>query len=98
MQIIVKKYSRYPSVHIIEGGTTLDLGLLDERERDEMAKEFVEALWAMGPVGSDDCAAWLARMLAEVGIDMPNTTGQGRSDCGAYPGPGCSVSESKGNA
>lgn len=74
MQIIVKKYSRYPSVHIIEGGTTLDLGLLDERERDEMAKEFVEALWAMGPVGSDDCAAWLARMLAEVGIDMPNPT------------------------
>lgn len=72
MQIIVKKNTRYPSVHIIEGGTTLDLGLLDERERDEMAKEFVEALWAMGPVGSDDCAAWLARMLAEVGIDMPN--------------------------
>lgn len=29
---------------------------------------------------------------------MPNPTGQGRSDCGAYPGPGCSVSESKGNA
>lgn len=31
-------------------------------------------------------------------VEMPNPTGQGRSDCGAYPGPGCSVSESKGNA
>ena len=27
--------------------------------------------------------------------DSHNPTGQGRADCGAYPGPGCSNSESK---
>lgn len=26
--------------------------------------------------------------------EQPNPTGQGRADCGAYPGPGCSNSES----
>lgn len=57
---------------------------------------------------ASDCAMDRDYKLAELLDDAANVigafasrlnpTGQGRSDCGAYPGPGCSVSESKGNA
>ena len=38
-------------------------------------------------------AADVARMQHRK-LPFPNPTGQGRADCGAYPGPGCCVSDS----
>jgi len=67
------------------------------KKRAEAAEAKLDWLMVQGIRGI--APGWVG--IPEVEWDStypPNPTGQGRSDCGAYPGPGCSVSESKGNA
>ncbi len=77
MKITVKKFSQYPDVKITHDSTTIELGMLDASERDELSREFVDAMWAMGPSNNDECAEWLFGIISACGIDMPNVRGQG---------------------
>jgi hypothetical protein len=60
----------FNSVKIIEGQTTIDLGLLDDRERDDLANIFINAIYEMGPRGHGQCEAWLNERLTNSGIDL----------------------------
>lgn len=60
-------------VKILEGNTTIDLGCLNDRERDELAKQFLCAVWELGPNFNCDCEKWFADMLKKSGIEIPST-------------------------
>ena len=76
MNITVKKFSQYPDVKITHDSTTIELGMLDASERDELSREFIDAMWAMGPRDNDECAAWLLGIIAACGIELPNVRGE----------------------
>lgn len=71
MKIETKRTTSLIGVKIVDGGTTVDLGLLNDDERDELARELVEAVWAIGPNSHDNCSKWLADILSESGIKLP---------------------------
>lgn len=72
MKITVKKAYEYPSVKIEHDSTTIDLGMMDAGVRDELSREFIEAMWAMGPSGNDECVAWILGIIEACGIELPN--------------------------
>lgn len=78
MKITVKKAYEYSSVKIEHDSTTIDLGMMDAGERDELSREFIEAMWAMGPSGNDECVAWILEIIEACGIELPNTAAHGR--------------------
>jgi hypothetical protein len=45
-------------------------GLLDDSERDDLAKMMIDAVWQMGP--RNNCEGeWFAWLLNELGIELP---------------------------
>ena len=72
MKIEVKRsISGSVSIAIIDGGTTLSLGdFLDNHKRDELAKQFLDAVYAMGPMWTADCTQWFGDMVKETGIKL----------------------------
>lgn len=83
MKITVKKAYEYSSVKIEHDSTTIDLGMMDAGERDELSREFIEAMWAMGPSGNDECVAWILEIIEACGIELPNAAGSYAPACSA---------------
>ena len=78
MEIKIKNISRFVQIRIADGQTTIDLGLLNEVERDDLARTLIDAAFEMGPRDSNACAEWFTGMLARCGIELPNVQDQRR--------------------
>ena len=75
MKIECHKNSMFHAVKIIDGSTTIDLGLLDESERDDLAIELIQAIYAIGPYGQADALEWLCGIFKQCGIELPTDAG-----------------------
>ena len=82
MKITVRKIYKYSSVEIEHDSTTIDLGMMDAGERDELSREFINAMWAMGPSNNDECVAWILGIIEACGIELPNPAVTGDSEAG----------------
>lgn len=71
MNVNVRRVHGYVSVQVIDGGFTLDLGLLNESERDELAKTLINAAYEIGQLDIGSCSEWFARLVNECGIELP---------------------------
>ena len=58
MEIRVRHTESFVAVEIVEGGTTIDLGLLSHEERDALASTLVSADVQMGPGYNEACKEW----------------------------------------
>ncbi len=78
MEVKIRHTSSFAQATIIEGQTTIDLGLLNDSERDELAGTLLDAVYELGPRYNSDCVEWFAALLAKTGIELPNDklTGQ----------------------
>jgi hypothetical protein len=77
MEIKVIHTSSFVNVKVVESSATLDLGMLNNDERDELAGVLVDAAFEMGPKHYNDCAEWFAAILAKRGIELPDAQNQG---------------------
>ena len=72
MEIKIKHTSSFAQAQIVEGQTKIDLGLLNDSERDELAGTLIDAAYELGPQHNNACAEWFAELLAKRGIELPN--------------------------
>ena len=72
MKIEIRRHSVYSWVVVKDGGTTIDLGMLNDDERDDLAKTLINAAYEVGPTFKYDCDPWFFGMLETCGIDLPN--------------------------
>jgi len=72
MEFKIKRTSggSFTSVDVNDGGTTIDLGYLDDDEARELAMTLVGAAYDLGPA-LYDCPEWFAGILAECDIEIP---------------------------
>ena len=77
MEIDVRRHAVYSWVVIKDGGTTIDLGMLDDDERDDLAQTLINAAYEVGPKYHYDCESWFAGILEKCGIKLPN----GKDEC-----------------
>ena len=70
MIIHTKKTGAYVRVSLEYNNVNIDMGLLDDNERNELAKTLVEGLWAMGPSMNIDCASWVKEIFADCNIEL----------------------------
>lgn len=69
MKLNVRGISKsYQSVTLTHEDTTISLGVLDADGSRELAKELVDAVWALGPSDYDQCLDWLKQICVEVDI------------------------------
>ena len=61
---------RYYSIGIETDNATLDLGVFNDDERDELARILLDAVWRFGPSDACDFEKWLAHMLSEYNINI----------------------------
>jgi hypothetical protein len=47
MEIVIRRISKYRGATIVSGSTTIDLGLLDDQECLELAKNFKQAIYEL---------------------------------------------------
>lgn len=80
----------YIDVAVIEGVTRIEMGLLNESGREELAKTLINAAWELGPRWTDDCVQWMASMIAKCGIKLPPSNASGQGAAKPYPAPACS--------
>ena len=73
MEIKVKHTSSFATAVVVEGQTTIDLGMLNDDERDDLARTLIDAALELGPRYNNACAEWFAGMLERCGIELPNT-------------------------
>jgi hypothetical protein len=71
MEIKIRHTSRFVNVQVVESSATIDLGMLNDAERDELAGILVDAVYEMGPKYNDTCAEWFAALLAKRSIELP---------------------------
>jgi hypothetical protein len=71
MEIKVRHTSSFVTVQVVESSTTLDLGMLNDAERDELAGILIDAAFEMGPKYNNTRAEWFAVLLAKRGIELP---------------------------
>ena len=74
MEIKIKHTSSFVQVGVAEGQTTIDLGLLNDDERDDLARTLIDAAYEMGPKYNDACEEWFAGMLERCCIELPNAS------------------------
>ncbi len=74
MQIKIKHTSSFVQVMIVDGQTTLDLGLLNDEERAALAETLINAAYDIGPQYNNACAKWFADRVERCGIELPNTS------------------------
>ena len=72
MEIKVKHTPSFTHVCVVVGQTVIDLGLLDDSERNDLARTLLDAAFEMGPRYSNVCVEWFAEMLERCGIELPN--------------------------
>lgn len=70
MNIEARRVNLYLQVKIIEGNTTIDLGLLNEKECEPLACELIEAAYAIGPRSNG--GKWFSDLLDKCGINLPD--------------------------
>ena len=75
MEINARRHAVYSWVVIKDGGTTIDLGMLDDDERDDLAQTLINAAYEVGPKYHYDCEPWFAGILEKCGIKLPNVKG-----------------------
>ena len=73
MEIKIRHTSSFAQAQLVEGQTTIDLGLLNDSERDELAGTLLDAAYELGPQYNNACAEWFAELLAKRGIELPNS-------------------------
>jgi hypothetical protein len=73
MEIKIKHTSSFAQATIVDGQTTIDLGLMNDNERDELAGTLLDAAYELGPRYNNACAEWFVALLAKRGIELPNT-------------------------
>jgi len=71
MEINVRRHSVYSWVVVKDGSTTIDLGMLNGEERDDVAQVLINAAYEIGPKFHYDCDPWFAAMLEKCGINLP---------------------------
>ena len=73
MEINVKNTLRFCTVKIAEGSATIDLGLLNDAECEELAQKFLDAAYALGPhpCVPNETSLWFAGLLDKCGIELP---------------------------
>ncbi len=71
MDIKTRQIGSYVAVQIVEGQTTIDLGTLNDSERDALATTLIEAAYEIGPRYSAECERWFAAMLKKSQIEIP---------------------------
>jgi len=71
MEIKVEPLSSYANVKIVEGGTTIELGLLNKDKRDELAGVLICAAYDLGPRYSPR-EEWFSALLSKHNIKLPN--------------------------
>jgi hypothetical protein len=73
MEIKVRHTSRFVTVQVVESSTTIDLGMLNDAERDKLAGILIDAAFEMGPKYNNVCEEWFAALLAKRGIVLPSS-------------------------
>lgn len=72
MEIKVRHTQAFVAVQVCDGQTTIDLGTLNEAERDELACQLILAAFEMGPTDYDQCYDWFPKQVARCGIESPS--------------------------
>lgn len=70
MQIITRRIGDCVNVEIEADNIKIDLGMMDEKERDNFAKTLIEAVWEIGPQSCVDCERWMKELIENCGIDL----------------------------
>jgi hypothetical protein len=71
MEIKIKHTNSFVRVMIIDGQTMIDLGLLNDKERDALAETLIEAVYVLGPPYNNACEKWFADRIKRCGIELP---------------------------
>lgn len=71
MNIEVRKLYEYCDVKVRHENISIDLGMMDEDECRDFAKHLIETVWQLGPDSPNECGAWLASIIHECGIELP---------------------------
>ena len=70
MEINIRHTSSFAYVKIIEGQTTIDLGMLNDAERYELAGTLLDAAYELGP-RHNARSEWFDGLLTKIGIELP---------------------------
>lgn len=79
MQVEARNVGMYKNVAITVGSTRVELGLLNDTERDDLAVDMINGAWEMyngawglGPSANN--AEWLLAIIKKCGIELPKPT------------------------
>lgn len=64
--------NQFVEVIVCDEGTTINLGLLNESECEELAEKFINAAHEIGPRFYAEATPWFFERVAKCGIDLPN--------------------------
>lgn len=62
---------RHVGVKVEEGGTTIDMGLLDDGDRAALAESLVSAIWELSPATQKGAEEWVAERFERAGVPLP---------------------------
>lgn len=79
MEIKIQKALGKTNVQITDGNTTIRFCTLEDSELERLAKEFCDALWAMGPVNSEECDKWILKMFSDIGVNLSSAVKEGQN-------------------
>lgn len=71
---VMRNCRKYVAVSVKIDQTTVDLGLFNDEERDDLARILVDAAYEMGPSSMsnmNECNEWFGGLLQKCGIDLP---------------------------
>ena len=71
MKIEVKRSAsgQYREAKATDGGTTIDLGLLNHQECGDLAESLLSTVWDLAPFGMD-AGKWFRERMQAAGIDL----------------------------
>jgi hypothetical protein len=71
MRIQTRRSDPFIEVKVVDGGTTIHLGLLTWSASDELAESLLSGVWDLGPRGINIAAvAWFKERLQAAGIEL----------------------------
>ena len=68
MHVTIRRTGRYREVAILSGDTIINLGMLNDEERDALAETLLYSVLDMGPSDCEECNAWLVERLEHCGM------------------------------
>jgi hypothetical protein len=72
MEAKIHQIGNYTTAVLTHESLSIDLGMLSEAERDDLAVEFLDIVWNLGPDGVDTCSKWLQATMGRCGITLPS--------------------------